>query len=52
MKDIKKAQQAVGNDIAAFDKATIDTLRTVNNKVQQDIIAFKAKVRAAAAKLP
>jgi dynactin complex subunit len=52
IKDIKKAQQAVGNDIASFDKATIDTLRTVNTKVQQDIIAFKAKVRAAAAKLP
>lgn len=52
VKEIKKAQQAVGNDIAGFDKATIDTLRTVNTKVQQDIIAFKAKIRAATAKLP
>jgi DNA repair exonuclease SbcCD ATPase subunit len=52
LKEIKKAQQAVGNDITGFDKATVDTLRTVNTKVQQDIIAFKAKIRAAAAKLP
>ncbi len=52
VKEIKKAQQTVGNDIAGFDKATIDTLRTVNTKVQQDIIAFKAKIRAANAKLP
>ena len=50
--DAKKAQANVAKDIAAFDKATLDTLRQLSTKVQQDIIAMKAKIKAAKAKVP
>jgi hypothetical protein len=52
MAEAKKAQAQVGKDIAEFDKATIDTLRTLSTKVQKDIIVMRAKIKAAKAKIP
>jgi F0F1-type ATP synthase membrane subunit b/b' len=52
MAEAKKAQAEVGKDIAAFDKATLETFRTLAAKVQQDISVMRAKIRAAKAKIP
>jgi hypothetical protein len=52
MAEAKNAQAQVGKDIAEFDKATLETLRQLSTKVQQDLIAMRAKIKAAKAKIP
>lgn len=52
MKDIQKQQKVIADDIAAFDKATLDTFKTTKAKLDRDLAVMKAKIRAARAKLP
>jgi DNA repair exonuclease SbcCD ATPase subunit len=52
MKDIQKHQKTIAADIAAFDKATLDTFRTVKAKLDRDLAAMRASIRAARAKIP
>jgi DNA anti-recombination protein RmuC len=51
MKDIQKHQKTIAADIAAFDKATLETFRTVKSKLDRDLAAMKASIRAARAKI-
>jgi len=50
MQDVSKQQKAVAKAIAEFDAATVDTFKTVNAKVQNELAVLKAKIRAARAK--
>jgi chromosome segregation ATPase len=52
VQDVKKQQAVVAKDIAAFDTATVETLKTVNAKVQNSLAVLKNKIRAARAKVP
>jgi hypothetical protein len=52
MKDIQKQQKVIAEDIAAFDKATLDTFKATKAKLDRDLAVMKAKIRAARAKLP
>jgi predicted nucleic acid-binding Zn-ribbon protein len=52
MQDVKKQQNEVAKDIAAFDKATLETFKTLNAKLQSDLAVLKNKIRAARAKIP
>ena len=52
MKDIQKHQKTIAADIAAFDKATLDTFRTMKAKLDRDLSAMRATIRAARAKIP
>jgi chromosome segregation ATPase len=52
MKDIQKQQKTIAADIAAFDKATLDTFRATKAKLDRDLAAMRATIRAARAKIP
>jgi hypothetical protein len=52
MKDIQKHQKTIATDIAAFDKATLDTFRTTKAQLDRDLAAMRATIRAARAKIP
>jgi uncharacterized phage infection (PIP) family protein YhgE len=52
MKDIQKHQKTIAADIAAFDKATLETFRTAKAKLDRDLAAMRATIRAARAKIP
>ena len=52
MKDIQKQQKVIADDIAAFDKATLDTFKSTKAKLDRDLAVMKAKIRAARAKIP
>jgi chromosome segregation ATPase len=51
-KDIVAKETALQKDIAAFDKATLDTLKQTKAKVDQELFVIKQLVKAARAKLP
>jgi hypothetical protein len=51
MQDIVKQQKTLAKDIAAFDAATLDTLRTVSTQFEKDLATYKAKVRSVRAKV-
>lgn len=51
LKDARKQQTVVAKDIAEFDKATLETFKTVNSKLATDLAVLKAKIRAAKAKI-
>ena len=52
MKDIQKQQKAIAEDIAAFDKATLETFRTTKAKLDRDLAVMKSKIAVARAKVP
>lgn len=52
IKDIVARQKDVNADIAAFDKATLETFKTVKAKLVKDLALMKAAIKTAAAKLP
>jgi peptidoglycan DL-endopeptidase CwlO len=52
MKDIQKHQKTIAADIAAFDKATLETFRATKAKLDRDLAAMRATIRAARAKIP
>jgi len=52
MKDIQAQQKVIAQDIAAFDKATLDTFKATKAKLDKDLAVMKAKINAARAKLP
>jgi hypothetical protein len=52
MQEVSKQQKVVAKDIAEFDAATLETFKTVNAKVQNDLAVLKAKIKAARAKIP
>src|SRR5262245_58486522 len=51
MKDIQKQQKTIAADIAAFDKATLETFRTTKAKLDRDLAAMRAMIRTARAKV-
>jgi hypothetical protein len=52
MKQIVTQQKDIAKDIAAFDSATIDTLKKAKAKLTQDLAVMKATIHAARAKVP
>jgi hypothetical protein len=52
MKDIQAQQKLIAQDIAAFDKATLDTFKATKAKLDRDLAVMKSKIRAARAKIP
>jgi peptidoglycan DL-endopeptidase CwlO len=52
MKDIQKHQKTIAADIVAFDKASLDTFRTIKAKLDRDLAAMRATIRSARAKIP
>jgi len=52
MKDIQKHQKTIATDIAAFDKATLDTFRTTKAKLDRDLAAMRQTIRVARSKIP
>ena len=52
IKEVIGYQKEVGNDIAAFDKAAIDTFKTAKAKLAKDLALMKAAIKNAKAKLP
>jgi Fe2+ transport system protein B len=52
IKDIVARQKDVNADIAAFDKATLETFKTVKAKLVKDLALMKAAIKSALAKLP
>jgi hypothetical protein len=45
-------QKEITRDVAAYDKATLDTLGKVKSKVDVDLAKYKTAVKAARSKLP
>jgi sugar-specific transcriptional regulator TrmB len=52
VKDIVTHQKDANADIAAFDKATLETFKTAKAKLVKDFALMKAAIKTAAAKLP
>lgn len=52
MKAIQKHQKTIAADIAAFDKATLETFRETKAKLDRDLAAMRATIRTARAMLP
>jgi len=51
-KEIVGFQKEIGTDIAAFDKAALDTFKTTKAKLAKDLALMKAAIKTAKAKLP
>ncbi len=52
IKEVVGHQKEIANDIAAFDKATLDTFKTVKAKLTKDLALMKAAIKTAKSKLP
>lgn len=52
IKDIVTKQKEITADIAEFDKATLETFKTVKAKLAKDLALMKASIKVAAGKLP
>ena len=50
-KEVAALQKDIASDIAAFDKATLDTFKSVKSELNKDLATLKSKVAAAKAKL-
>ena len=52
IKEVVGYQKEIANDIAAFDKATLDTFKTAKAKLAKDLALMKASIKTAKARLP
>jgi hypothetical protein len=52
LKEVDTLQKEVQKDIAAFDKATLETLRSTKQSFNEHLAKMKTKLNAAKAKLP
>lgn len=52
IKDIVAHQKEVNADIAAFDKAVLDTFKAAKAKLMKDLATMKAAIKTGLAKLP
>ncbi len=52
LKPVAAQQKALAADLAAYDKATLDTFKALKTKFEHDLALLKNTTRAAKAKLP
>jgi sugar-specific transcriptional regulator TrmB len=52
IKEVVAHQKEIAGDIAAFDKATLETFKTVKAKLGKDLALMKTAIKTARSKLP